>query len=141
MLMIKSRAFLKRKHLIFNSSMMTWKPFLLYWPYMRGIHQSLVDSPHKGTVLWSFDVSWVLSLNKLLNKKSICHWFGTPCLLYDFYCIFFYLFLDILYGIIGIESPLVLIMAWYQIDGLVLKRCNSIANALELRLSCTNPSK
>ena len=26
------------------------------------------------------------------------------------------------------------------IDGLMLKRCNSIANALELRFSCTNPS-
>ena len=28
-----------------------------------------------------------------------------------------------------------------QIDGLVQERRNSIANALELRLSCTNPSK
>ena len=27
-----------------------------------------------------------------------------------------------------------------QIDGLVQERGNSIANALELRLSCTNPS-
>ena len=26
------------------------------------------------------------------------------------------------------------------IDGLVKERCNSSANALELRLSCTNPS-
>ena len=30
---------------------------------------------------------------------------------------------------------------WYQIDGLVQERCNSIANALELHLSCNNPSK
>ena len=29
----------------------------------------------------------------------------------------------------------------YEIGGLVQKRCNSSANALELRLSCTNPSK
>ena len=28
----------------------------------------------------------------------------------------------------------------YNIDGLVQERRNSIANALELRLSCTNPS-
>ena len=28
----------------------------------------------------------------------------------------------------------------FDIDGLVQERCNSIANALELRLSCTNPS-
>ena len=36
------------------------------------------------------------------------------------------------------------IMAVYgnhEIDGLSQKRCNSIANALELHLSCTNPSK
>ena len=28
---------------------------------------------------------------------------------------------------------------WEHMDGLVQERCNSIANALELRLSCTNP--
>ena len=27
-----------------------------------------------------------------------------------------------------------------QIDGIVQERCNSIANALGFRLSCTNPS-
>ena len=30
---------------------------------------------------------------------------------------------------------------FYEIDGLVQERRNSISNALELRLSCTNPSK
>ena len=25
---------------------------LHYWPFVRGIHQSLVDSPHKGPVMW-----------------------------------------------------------------------------------------
>ena len=29
---------------------------------------------------------------------------------------------------------------WSHVDGLVQERCNSIANALELRISCTNPS-
>ena len=29
---------------------------------------------------------------------------------------------------------------WVYVDGLVQERRNSIANALELRLSCTNPS-
>ena len=32
-------------------------------------------------------------------------------------------------------------LTYYQIDGSVQERRNSIANALELRLSCTNPSK
>ena len=31
------------------------------------------------------------------------------------------------------------IMALHYIDGLMQERCNSIANALELHLSCTNP--
>ena len=30
--------------------------------------------------------------------------------------------------------------SWLHIDGLVQEKCNSIANALELHLSCTNPS-
>ena len=30
--------------------------------------------------------------------------------------------------------------AWFNIHGLVQERRNSIANALELRLSCTKPS-
>ena len=34
---------------------------------MQEIHQSLVDSPHKGTVTQTFDVSFLVSLNKLLN--------------------------------------------------------------------------
>ena len=33
-------------------------------------------------------------------------------------------------------------LSWtHQIDGLVQERCNFIANALELHLSCNNPSK
>ena len=42
------------------------------------------------------------------------------------------------------KTPLILDMLGYfliQIDGLVQERRNSIANALELYLSCTNPSK
>ena len=30
---------------------------------------------------------------------------------------------------------------FYEVDGLVQERLNSISNALELRISCTNPSK
>ena len=38
-----------------------------------------VDSPHKGPVMWSFDVFYVVSLGKLLNKQSNCLWFETTC--------------------------------------------------------------
>ena len=45
---------------------MTWKRFPHYWTFVKGIHRPSVDSPHKGPVMWRFDV---LSQNKLLNKQ------------------------------------------------------------------------
>ena len=38
------------------------------------------------------------------------------------------------------ESRSPIVACWDHIDGLMQERCNSIANALELHLSCTNPS-
>ena len=38
-----------------------WKCFPHYWPFVREIHQSLVDFPHKGPVMWSFDVIVLLA--------------------------------------------------------------------------------
>ena len=68
-----------------------------YWPFVRGItwpfvrriyqsalwgqnHQSLAGSPwpHKGPVMWSFDIYFVVSPNKLLIKQLICRWFEMP---------------------------------------------------------------
>ena len=37
-----------------------------------------VDSPHKGPVMWSFGVFFVVNLNKLLNKQVICQWLEMP---------------------------------------------------------------
>ena len=31
-----------------HDDVIKWKHFLRYWPFVRGIHQSQVDSPHKG---------------------------------------------------------------------------------------------
>ena len=41
---------------------------------------------------------------------------------------------------IGFPPTIVLSIATMFIDELVQERCNSIADTLELRLSCTNPS-
>ena len=38
---------------------------LHYWPFVRGIHQSLVDSPHKGPLMLRFNIFTAASLNKL----------------------------------------------------------------------------
>ena len=31
-----------------HDDVIKWKHFLCYWPFMRGIHRSPVNSPHKG---------------------------------------------------------------------------------------------
>ena len=35
------------------------------------------ESPHKGPVMQSFDPSFIVNLNKLLNKQMRWQWFGT----------------------------------------------------------------
>ena len=39
-------------------------------PLVRGIHRWPVESPNKWSVMRTFDVSFVISLNKLLNKHD-----------------------------------------------------------------------
>ena len=56
-----------------------WKCFLYFWPFVRGIHWSAVDSIHKGLIVQSFDVFFVVSLKKLLDKQTICQWFEMSC--------------------------------------------------------------
>ena len=54
-----------------------WKHFPHYWPFVRGIHWSPVNSPHKGQwcrALMFFD----LRLNKQLSKQPWCWWFQMP---------------------------------------------------------------
>ena len=42
-----------------------WKHFPRYWPFVRGIHQSLVNTPHKvqwlGTLMFSLICAWTNS--------------------------------------------------------------------------------
>ena len=60
----------------------TWKHFPHYWPFVRRIHRKNGGFPHKGTVMQRFDISFVVGLNKLLNKRSSRRLFETtwcPC--------------------------------------------------------------
>ena len=62
-----------------NDDVMQLKRFSCDCPFVRGIHRSPVDSPHKGTVTRGFrDVHFGVSLNKLMNKQSSCLWIETP---------------------------------------------------------------
>ena len=48
---------------------MTGKCFPHYWHFVRGIYWLLVDFPHKEPVMQSFDISFGVSPNKLLNEN------------------------------------------------------------------------
>ena len=52
-----------------------WKHFPRYWPFVRGIHRSPVNSPHKGQ--WRGTFFFDLQLNKWLGKQSWGWWLET----------------------------------------------------------------
>ena len=60
-----------------NQDVIKWKHFPRYWPFVRGIHRSPVNSRHKRPLTRSFDVFFDLRLNKLLSKQSWGWWFET----------------------------------------------------------------
>ena len=60
----------------FHDDVIKWKHVPRYWPFVRGIHRSPVNSLHKGqwrTALMFF----YLCLNKRLNIQSWGWWFET----------------------------------------------------------------
>ena len=111
------------------------------------------EFPAQRPVTRSFDVFFDLRLNKRLSKQSWGWWFETPsCPLWRHRN--------------GIRTLYIHMKTWWQgnppcywfcvsvihqllwfpftkgcdFDGFVQERCNSSALAMELRLSCTNPS-
>ena len=48
-----------------------WKPFPRYWPFVRGIHRSPVNSPHKGqrrgALIFSLICAWI---NSWVNTRE-----------------------------------------------------------------------
>ena len=59
-----------------HDGVIKWKHFPGYWPFVRGIHRSPVNSPHKGQ--WRrVDVFFDLHLKKRLSKQLWGWWFET----------------------------------------------------------------
>ena len=68
--------------------MMSWREnAFAFVAIARGIHRWPMDSPHKGPVMKSFDVFFVVSLNKLLNKLSNYFLHNGPVT--HSFCVFF----------------------------------------------------
>ena len=64
-----------------HDDVIKWKHFPRYWPFVRGIPRSPVNSPHtQRPVTRSFEVfiDMDLRLNKRLSKQWWCWWFETP---------------------------------------------------------------
>ena len=49
----------------YHDEVFKWKHFLRYWPFVRGIHQSPGNSPHKGqwrgALMFSLICAWINS--------------------------------------------------------------------------------
>ena len=73
----QTSVFLKHNY-IGHDDVIKWKHFPRYWPFVRGIHRSPVNSPHKGQWRGAFDIFFHLRLNKQLSKQSWGWWFETP---------------------------------------------------------------
>ena len=60
-----------------HDDVIKWKHYKSYWPFVRGIHRSSVNSPHKGQwrgpLIFSLICSW-----KRLSKQSRGGWFEMP---------------------------------------------------------------
>ena len=59
----------------FHDYVIKWKHFPRYWPFVRGIHRSPVNSPHKGQWLGALIFSLICALNKGFSKQSWVWWF------------------------------------------------------------------
>ena len=62
-----------------HDDVMKWNHFPRYWPFVREIHRSLVNSPHKGQLRGAlmFPLVWAVWY-KRLSKQSWGWWFETP---------------------------------------------------------------
>ena len=61
-----------------HDDVIKWKHFPHYWPFVRGIHRSPVNSQHKGQWRGALMFSLICALNKRLSIQSWGWWFETP---------------------------------------------------------------
>ena len=73
----------------FHDDVIKWKHFPCYWPFVRGMHRSPVNSPHKGqwrgalmlSLIWALTNGWVnnrhagdLRRNRAHYDVTVMHW-------------------------------------------------------------------
>ena len=60
-----------------HDDIMAWRRILHHWFSVKGIHQSTMDSFHKGPVKRSSAFFFAINPNNLLNKQWIRQWIQT----------------------------------------------------------------
>ena len=60
-----------------HDDVIKWKHFPRYWPFVRGIHQSPVNSPHKGQWRGALMFSSICAWINVWIKQSWGCWFET----------------------------------------------------------------
>ena len=73
------------RHIIWSlihDDVINWKHFPRYWPFVRGIHRSPVNSPHKGQWRGAL-MLFLFALNKRLSKQSRGWWLRRHRAHYD----------------------------------------------------------
>ena len=60
-----------------HDDVIKWKHFPRYWPLVRGIHRSPVNSPHKGQWRGALRFSLICAWIKRLSKQWRGWWFET----------------------------------------------------------------
>ena len=72
-----SQNYVHYKEFCIHDDVIKWKHFPRYWPFVRGIHRSPVNSPHKGQWRRALMVFFCLHPNKRLSKQWLGWWFET----------------------------------------------------------------
>ena len=55
----------------FHDDVIKWKYFPRYWPFVRGIHRSPVNSPHRGQWRGALMFSWIFAwINGWVNNRK-----------------------------------------------------------------------
>ena len=61
-----------------HDDVIKWKHFPRHWPFVRGIHRSPVNSPHKSHWHGALMFSLICTRNKRLSKQSWGWWLEMP---------------------------------------------------------------
>ena len=54
-----------------HDDVIKWKHFPRYWPFVRGIHRSPVNSHHKGQWRGALDFLWSVPVEQIIETPSI----------------------------------------------------------------------